>query len=86
MPTLVRRGVYVHSRHDPAREARRALAELVRRDPPVVVLIGLGLGYHVRELVDSSTADIIVFEPSEEVRRLAFDVGPLDRTDLERVR
>ncbi|MFW6292847.1 MAG: motility associated factor glycosyltransferase family protein [Spirochaetota bacterium] len=78
MPTLRIEGRYVHSRHDPAREARRAMADLARRDPPAVVMLGLGLGYHATFLLaHTDQAHVIAFEPSQAVIEMAHGAGTL---------
>ena len=57
-------GKHAHSRHNPSREASRATAETVRREPPCVVILGSGLGYHVRPIVDeTSQTHVIAVEP-----------------------
>jgi len=78
LPTLRLAGRYVHSRHDPAREAARAMEELARRDPPAVVMLGLGLGYHATFLLaNTDQTHIIAFEPSQQIVALARGAGTL---------
>ena len=81
-PTLIMAGRYVHSRHDPEREAARAVQDLARRDPPAVVILGMGLGYHAAELIARTSSRIVIYEPSADVRRLALQEGPLAERDL----
>ncbi|MDR0389511.1 MAG: DUF115 domain-containing protein [Spirochaetaceae bacterium] len=44
LPTLRARGLYVHSKHDPVKEARRIAASIPEGEEPLV-LLGFGLGY-----------------------------------------
>lgn len=83
-PTLVLNGRYLHSRHDPEREALRAVDSIARRDPPVVLILGLGLGYHADTVLQRThTTRLIVFEPCAEVVRLAREHGLLHRMEAE---
>jgi hypothetical protein len=63
------RPIHLHSRYDPAAEARQqaARAELAGRD--VCFVFGLGLGYHVQALFDAMPphARLFVFEPDRQV-------------------
>lgn len=74
-PTLKVGQVLLHSRYDPEREAQR-LIDSAGLDPkrPVLV-VGLGLGYHVLELARRGFEAAVV-EPDRLVARLAVD-GPL---------
>jgi len=74
-PTLRAGQVYLHSRYNPEQEAER-LVESAGLDPkrPVVVL-GLGLGYHVRTLEERGF-EVLVVEPDAAVARLAVE-GPM---------
>jgi spore maturation protein CgeB len=91
-PTLRVEGVYLHSRYDPEREAAQ-LIDSAQLDPkrPVLV-VGLGLGYHVAALVQRGFT-VAVLEPCRGIARAAladaavvadgFDcwVGGLDALD-----
>lgn len=79
MPTLRVRGILLHSRYNPREEAAR-LIESAGLDParPVLV-IGLGLGYHVLELTARGMS-VAVVEPDVCVAKLALD-GPLRETE-----
>lgn len=80
-PTITVAGRYVHSSHNPEREAERITRALARRDPPAVVLLGMGLGYQAAALLATTSSLIIAYEPSEELRRLAMSTGPLAGDD-----
>lgn len=67
----------LHSRYNPAEEARRLVdAAGLSPERPVLVL-GMGLGYHVRELLDRGFK-VAVLEPSFGVAKAAFDAGAAD--------
>lgn len=75
LPTLKWGNLFLHSRYQPEQEAQR-LIDSAGLDPerPVLV-VGLGLGYHVQELLARSF-DVAVAEPEPAVARFALD-GPL---------
>jgi hypothetical protein len=70
--TLSLDGRLLHSSRDPRREAERAVKELVRREPPCVVLIGVGLGYRASAILENTESTyVIAFEPEDEILQLA---------------
>ena len=72
--TLRVRNLYLHSRYNPEQEAAR-LIDSANLDPARPVLVaGLGLGYHVAELLRRSF-EVAVLEPDAVVARLALDEG-----------
>lgn len=81
-PTLVRDGKYLHSRVDPEREARRVAEPVARREPPAVLLLGLGLGYHVRELIArTEETRLLVFEPDAAIASRARELALFNDSD-----
>jgi hypothetical protein len=76
------RTIYLHSRHDPAREARDFCDTLEKTDAACVILCGLGLGYHLLALFDAFGADAvyIVSEPDLITIKTA-----MEHTDLSAV-
>jgi spore maturation protein CgeB len=73
-PTIRVGKVLLHSRYNPAQEAQRLLDSAdLNPDRPVLV-IGLGLGYHVHELRWRGF-ECAVAEPEPAVARLALDAG-----------
>lgn len=74
-PTLRAGKIQVHSRYNPEEEARRLVESAdLAADRPVLV-VGCGLGYHVRVLLEHGH-DVVVLEPDPAVIKLAVD-GPL---------
>ncbi len=78
-PTLRVNGVLLHSQYRPVDEAQR-LIDSADLDParPVIVL-GLGLGYHVSVLLERGF-DVTVIECEPGIVKLALD-GPLSSVD-----
>ncbi len=78
--TLIAAGRYLHSRHNPERDASRALEAAARREPAAMVLFGLGLGYHADYLIEhTESTRIIVFEPVAEIVAITTEHGSLAR-------
>ncbi len=75
LPTLKVGAIFLHSRYQPEQEARRLLDSAALDPARPVLVIGLGLGYHVQELL-SRHMDVAVVEPDPAVARFALD-GPL---------
>lgn len=73
------RTLYLHSRYDPLREARDFCKTLEQRDAYTVILAGLGLGYHVKALIEMLGAETVIFvtEPDLPTVKTA-----LEHTDL----
>lgn len=74
-PTLKIGQVLLHSRYNPREEAARLIdsAQLDLQRP--VLVVGLGLGYHVLELLERK-ATVAVVEPDHAVAKIALE-GPL---------
>lgn len=71
-------GVYVHSRHSPADEARRLAAPAAAAENPTFVLHGLGLGYLAAELERACTRPLLIAaEPDLKLLKLALCVTDL---------
>ena len=79
-PTLKIGKVLLHSRYNPEEEARHFIdsAELDPKRP--VLVVGLGLGYHVRELC-ARGFDVAVTEARPAVVKAAL-TGPLEDADV----
>lgn len=78
--TLKVGNVYLHSVYQPREEAARLIESAALDFTRPVLIIGLGLGYHVLELLDRK-AMVAVVEPDRAVAKLALD-GPLRDVDL----
>jgi hypothetical protein len=73
----------IHSKYNPQREASQQVKNMGFRNPKMLVILGLGLGYHVRacleELKDENLF-IVVIEKDIEALRAALE--SVDITDL----
>ena len=69
------KSVYLHSRHDPVREAKDFAEKLDAEQAGCVVLSGLGLGHHVRAIRAALGDDavIVVCEPDLATLKSAFE-------------
>lgn len=65
-PTAIYKGLYLHSKHNPKREASKQAAQIKKAD--LIVLGGFGLGYQCEEVIRSypKTA-VVVIEPDREI-------------------
>lgn len=83
-PTLRVDGVFLHSRYDPVREARRQLNSLniTARAPRTVVVIGEGLPY-LSDAIATEHPDISVFAAVLGETSQDFQVPQIDLTTLE---
>lgn len=71
VPTAVLEGSYLHSRHNPVREASKLSRQISKAD--LIILGGFGLGYLCEELcVLHPDTIIVVTEPSKELLYMAF--------------
>ncbi len=60
--------LYVHSAYNPLAEAERWAREAGAHEPDFVVVIGMGLGYHLEELVKARPGrTLVVVEPEPEI-------------------
>jgi hypothetical protein len=81
------RRVYLHSRHDPAAEAERLVANIRLEGYHCFVLNGLGLGYHLKALHKRTRGEalLLVTEPSLDVLAAAlFSVDLSEVLDSDR--
>lgn len=73
----------IHSKYNPQREAKQQVVDMKLVNPKLLVILGLGLGYHIRacleELKDSNLF-IAVIEKDIEALRVALE--NTDLTDL----
>ncbi len=69
------RRIYLHSRYDPIKEARRVVSGLDLEETFCFVLSGFGLGYHARELHKQLKGDafLLVTEPDLALLETAFE-------------
>jgi hypothetical protein len=75
------RKIYLHSRHQPADEARRLIEPVDAGGCMAFHVHGFGLGYHVEQLFDKLSHEgiIAVLEPDLRLLRTAFEQRDLSR-------
>ena len=89
-PTVRINGTYTHSSYSPEKEATSwAKAQVAAKEDDALeeslwVLLGCGLGYHIRALLDQGVARVIAFEPDERLASLRKKVAP-ELDTLEKV-
>ncbi|MBN2653640.1 MAG: glycosyltransferase [Nitrospirae bacterium] len=72
----------IHSFYDPVKEAQQwALHNRERAENiPAVIVLGFGFGYHIRELLKHTDAEMYVCESRPDIIRAAFE--SVDLTDI----
>lgn len=80
--TLLIEKVFLHSKYYPTKEAKKfiELNERFYNDKDVVMVYGLGLGYHIKELLKKCNANckIYIFDVDKEVIKIADELGVLN--------
>ncbi len=78
-PTISWDGMSLHSRYDPVAEGERWASEVVANIPETargIILLGLGLGYHLHALLSRTRLPVFVFEASPDILRASFRLFP----------
>lgn len=73
----------VHSRYDPEKEALQQAKSMKYRNPKMLLIFGLGLGYHIRAFIKELGKEniwIVIFE--RDSNALKFAIKHVDLTDL----
>ena len=74
----------LHSTYDPEAEARNIIDGLQYNGNGIIIVLGLGLGYHVAELRRQFPDDrIVVIEALSEICRFATEYGPDLNSDIK---
>jgi len=80
----------VHSRYDPEKEARQQILGQKYRNPKLFVALGLGLGYHIRAVLEELKEDvyfIVVIERDMHALRAAITHADIsDLLESEKIR
>ncbi len=74
--------VYLHSRYDPDAEARRFAASVPIEDKFCFVVAGLGLGYHVKALLDRLKGDAFILCAEPSIQLIATALSCIDLSDM----
>lgn len=84
--TLKCGGILVHSLYDPPKEADRLIKPLLESKPDLVVSFGLGLGYHLKGIIQrAEDIKIVVYEPNPEIYQAFYEYGSLSQISKGRV-
>lgn len=83
--TIKINNIYLHSKYDPIKEARSFVNSnlLDNIDHTGYLVLGLGLGYHVKELAEKTEKLIFVVESNHNLVNLANDICKIN--ELENV-
>jgi len=74
----------IHSAYDPQREAATFIRPALKANPDLLLIFGLGLGYHLECLVQKmKSVRAIVFEPSQQIHQLFLQKGRLSQEPKE---
>ncbi|NFT06905.1 MULTISPECIES: 6-hydroxymethylpterin diphosphokinase MptE-like protein [unclassified Clostridium] len=81
-PTVLIENVFLHSKYYPLKEGEKfiELNEKFYKNKDVVMIYGLGLGYHIKELLKkcSDNCKIYIFDVDKEVIKIADNLGVLE--------
>ncbi|MEW5767931.1 MAG: 6-hydroxymethylpterin diphosphokinase MptE-like protein [bacterium] len=71
------KGIYLHSRYDPQREAKRMADQIKFGREDVVIIYGIGLGYHIKEIFDRMGPEnfLIIIEADFEIFSAAISLA-----------
>lgn len=73
----------IHSKYDPVREAKQQIEKSEIVNPKLLVICGLGLGYHVKAALESFKKDIAyLFIIERDISALKIAVEHVDLSDL----
>jgi spore maturation protein CgeB len=71
-------GVLLHSKYDPQQEAARLVDAENRSFTGTVIVYGMGLGYHLQELLNRGAERLVVVEALEDIARAFVESGTVD--------
>ncbi|WP_459478691.1 motility associated factor glycosyltransferase family protein [Clostridium saccharoperbutylacetonicum] len=71
---------YIHSKYDPVKESKQFIMQNINliKDKSIILLYGIGLGYHVNEIIENMSRDqmLYVFELNDELVECSKQVNP----------
>jgi hypothetical protein len=73
----------VHSRYDPEREAKQQVSGMNMVNPKIIIVLGLGLGYHIRACLEEfKEANLFVVVIERDIEALRSALKHADMSDL----
>lgn len=73
----------VHSRYDPEREAKQQVSGMNMVNPKIIIVLGLGLGYHIRACLEEfKEANLFVVVIERDIEALRTALKHADMSDL----
>lgn len=89
-PVPVVNGIHLHSIYNPDKEAQAFASDYTRsiKEKSQVLVLGLGFGYHVREIAKLAAAchkewKVLVYEPNQELARAFEKTGGFEEENIE---
>ncbi|OEH86732.1 hypothetical protein BHU72_00190 [Desulfuribacillus stibiiarsenatis] len=83
---LLNRKIYLHSKYDPIKEAEKFAIENYSEEFDGFLVIGFGLGYHIKELQKKLkiNQNIDIIESNIDILRTAFDANNLEELIIDK--
>jgi hypothetical protein len=72
----------LHSKYDPIKEAERLIEKIDFTKDSLIVVFGIGLGYHLLKLKDKISKDTRIFIVEHNVDILKYSLNNIDFTDI----
>lgn len=72
----------IHSRYDPVREAEQQIVNMNFRNPRLLMVLGLGLGYHIRAALQTLKENFFIVVVEKDMQALTQAVKHADISDL----
>ncbi|HNW35595.1 MAG TPA: DUF115 domain-containing protein [Candidatus Ozemobacteraceae bacterium] len=72
----------IHSKYDPVREAEQQIANMKFKNPRLLLILGLGLGYHIRAALQGLKENYFIVVVEKDMQALTQAVKHADLSDL----
>jgi hypothetical protein len=82
VPTPAGKRTYLHSRYRPIEEAEKLAKSVILEDKHCFVVLGFGLGYHVRALYERLRGDALIICTEPSIRLLSTALSCVDLADV----